>query len=426
MLRISVPSRSRASSHTWLRGAVLALVGVAAAGCSDSARFDSNPYASNRQAPPPQETTGAISSRPASTGRVESQPLPAPNRPATVASSSGVANGGPGLGAYRPGTADTTGSVPARPAPAPTGHWTWDGGSPVTVGYGETIESIARKHGVPLSAIMEANGFTETSSIKPGQRVVIPRYVTASASTAVSPQAAAPARTGENVHVVAPGESLMGIARRHGVTLTALARANNIQPYAKISIGDRIAIPGGRAVAVRQEPALQLAQPRTVPSEKVVASAPPQNARVATSETHTTESVTPAAEPAGSMPSFRWPVHGRVIAGFGAKPNGVQNDGINLAVPEGTPVKAADDGVVAYAGNELKGYGNLVLIRHANGYVSAYANASELLVKRGDTIKRGQVIAHAGQTGNVTSPQLHFEIRKGSTPVDPAKYLGGA
>jgi murein DD-endopeptidase MepM/ murein hydrolase activator NlpD len=119
-------------------------------------------------------------------------------------------------------------------------------------------------------------------------------------------------------------------------------------------------------------------------------------------------------------------VKGRIIANFGARPNGVQNDGINLAVPAGTPVHAADDGVVAYAGNELKGYGNLVLIRHANGYVSAYANASELLVKRGDTVKRGQVIANAGQTGNVTSPQLHFEIRKGSVPVDPTKYLGGA
>ena len=126
------------------------------------------------------------------------------------------------------------------------------------------------------------------------------------------------------------------------------------------------------------------------------------------------------------MPSFRWPARGRVIAGFGPKSGGGQNDGINLAVPEGTPIKAADDGVVAYAGNELKGYGNLVLIRHANGFVSAYAHASELLVKRGDTIKRGQVIAHAGQTGNVTSPQLHFEIRKGSTPVDPTKYLSGA
>jgi murein DD-endopeptidase MepM/ murein hydrolase activator NlpD len=151
-----------------------------------------------------------------------------------------------------------------------------------------------------------------------------------------------------------------------------------------------------------------------------------QTAHVAKEEPKTTETAVKAAEPSGAMPSFRWPARGRVIAGFGSKPNGAQNDGINLAVPEGTPIKAADDGVVAYAGNELKGYGNLVLIRHSNGYVSAYAHASELLVKRGDTIRRGQVIAHAGQTGNVTSPQLHFEIRKGSTPVDPTQFLGGA
>jgi murein DD-endopeptidase MepM/ murein hydrolase activator NlpD len=123
---------------------------------------------------------------------------------------------------------------------------------------------------------------------------------------------------------------------------------------------------------------------------------------------------------------FRWPVRGRVIAGFGPKSNGLQNDGINLAVPEGTPVKASEDGVVAYAGNELKGYGNLVLVRHSNGFVTAYAHASELMVKRGETVKRGQVIAKSGQTGSVTAPQLHFEIRKGATPVDPAQYLNGA
>ena len=119
-------------------------------------------------------------------------------------------------------------------------------------------------------------------------------------------------------------------------------------------------------------------------------------------------------------------MRGRVIAGFGPKPNGVPNDGINVAVPEGTPVKAAEDGVVAYAGNELKGYGNLVLVRHGNGFVTAYAHASELLVKKGDAVKRGQVIAKSGETGSVTSPQLHFEIRKGATPVDPAQYLNGA
>jgi murein DD-endopeptidase MepM/ murein hydrolase activator NlpD len=163
-----------------------------------------------------------------------------------------------------------------------------------------------------------------------------------------------------------------------------------------------------------------------MPVQKVASAVPTQTASVAKEEQpHKTDAVVKTAEPNGAVPSFRWPVRGRVIAGFGSKPNGTQNDGINLAVPEGTPVKAADDGVVAYAGNELKGYGNLVLIRHSNGFVSAYAHASEIMVKRGDNIKRGQVIAHAGQTGNVTSPQLHFEIRKGSTPVDPTQYLGG-
>jgi murein DD-endopeptidase MepM/ murein hydrolase activator NlpD len=121
-----------------------------------------------------------------------------------------------------------------------------------------------------------------------------------------------------------------------------------------------------------------------------------------------------------SAGNFRWPARGRVIAGFGA--NG-GNEGINIAVPEGTPVKAAEAGTVTYAGSEVKGYGNLVLIRHDNGFVSAYAHNSALSVKRGEQVKRGQVIATAGQTGNVTSPQLHFEIRKGATPVDPMKHL---
>jgi murein DD-endopeptidase MepM/ murein hydrolase activator NlpD len=175
-----------------------------------------------------------------------------------------------------------------------------------------------------------------------------------------------------------------------------------------------------------QAPPPQIARPQAAPPVQKVETAPVQTARMATEEPANTDTVVKQADAAGGLPSFRWPVKGRIISAFGAKTNGAQNDGINLAVPEGTPVKAAEDGVVAYAGNELKGYGNLVLIRHADGFVSAYANASELLVKRGDSVKRGQTIAHAGQTGNVTSPQLHFEIRKGSTPVDPTKYLGGA
>jgi murein DD-endopeptidase MepM/ murein hydrolase activator NlpD len=439
-------------------------MGAALAGCSNSSRFDT-PYGGGRQTqaqarPHSFETTGSIAARPAPTTRVTSQALPSVSAPATVSShSGGYSSGAQGLGAYRPAASinsnnEYTGSI-AQPA-APAGHWTWDGGQPVTVGAGETVETIARKHGVPASAIYETNGMTPASAMRPGQRLVIPRYVTSSAPQAAAPQMAAPARApayvpaqtaaagAENVHVVAPGESLIGIARRYGTTLGTLAKLNNIQPYTKVNIGDRITVPGYRrtaAVAPRPQvtrpapqPALpqvaapveqpRPAQPRVIAIDKA-SSMPAQTARIATPEPVKTETVVASAEPTGAMPSFRWPVHGRVISGFGAKANGTQNDGINLAVPEGTPVKAAEDGVVAYAGNELKGYGNLVLVRHANGYVSAYANAKELLVKRGDTIKRGQVIAHAGQTGNVTSPQLHFEIRKGSTPVDPTKYLSG-
>ena len=121
--------------------------------------------------------------------------------------------------------------------------------------------------------------------------------------------------------------------------------------------------------------------------------------------------------------SFRWPVRGRVISEFGARPDGGHNDGIDLAVPAGTSVLAAENGVVAYAGNELKGYGNLVLIRHANNWVSAYAHNEEILVKRGDKVRRGQVIAKAGATGAVSQPQVHFELRKGSRPVDPTKFM---
>jgi murein DD-endopeptidase MepM/ murein hydrolase activator NlpD len=418
LTRTKVESRPLA----WPRVAVLALVGVAAAGCADSARFDSSSYPNDR---PPQNVAAATPSYSAA-GRVEAQPLPAPSQPATVAAAPAPtytpASYTPSSGGYHSSgqSSDITGSA--------SGHWTWNGGSPVTVGHGETVESIARKHNVPVAALMQTNGIREPNQIRPGQRLVIPRYVSTAPKNA--PTYAAQPKTSGSVHVVKAGETLMSISRHTGVKVSALAKTNHIEPSKKLSVGDRLTIPqGGHQIAATSTPASpKVAEPRTVAPEKikVASAAPAQTVHVAKEEPRTTETVVKATEPTGGMPSFRWPVRGRVIAGFGSKPNGTQNDGINLAVPEGTPVKAADDGVVAYAGNELKGYGNLVLIRHSNGYVSAYAHASELLVKRGDTIKRGQVIAHAGQTGNVTSPQLHFEIRKGSTPVDPTQFLGGA
>ena len=113
----------------------------------------------------------------------------------------------------------------------------------------------------------------------------------------------------------------------------------------------------------------------------------------------------------------------RIIAPYGKRPDGTSNDGINLAVPMGAEVHAAEAGVVAYAGSEIKGLRNLLLIRHDNGWVSAYAHNDQLLVRRGDTVKRGQVIAKAGKSGSVEQPQVHFELRQGSKPVDPLPHL---
>ena len=385
-----------------------------------------------------------------------------------------MSGGGRGLGTYQP-NADVTGSVaqpprPAAQAPAtapahiapPTqarGNWDWDGGTAVTVAPGETVDIISSRYGVPSTAIAQANGLHAQAALRPGQRLVIPRYnfshnnmATGSVPAQRSAQSSAntPARpaaaVASNVHVVAPGETLTKIARTYRKSVVEIASANNIAPHTLVKMGDRIVIPGARATAP-----VAAAAPGTVPMAAaapvayVPAAAPPRVAapaqqRVVAAEppTLTARVLTPAADnpakdetgtataDAGGAGGFRWPVRGRIITGFGPKPTGQQNDGINLAVPEGTPVKAAEDGVVAYAGSELKGYGNLVLVRHSNGYVTAYAHASELMVKRGDAIKRGQVIAKSGQTGNVTSPQLHFEIRKGASPVDPMQFLTGA
>ena len=131
----------------------------------------------------------------------------------------------------------------------------------------------------------------------------------------------------------------------------------------------------------------------------------------------------PDANDLGDAPAFVWPVSGDVISGFGATGNGQRNDGINIATASGTPIHAAAAGTVTYSGNELKDYGNLVLIKHDGGYVTAYAHADKLIVNRGDYVAKGQVIGYAGSTGDVTQPQLHFEIRHDTQPVNPRPLL---
>lgn len=435
-------------SAFWPQVVALSLIGIGAASCSDSGRF-SDTFGSDPATHP--AVTGSISTQPRS-GPVVSRPLPP-----IASADTGVSGGGRGMGSYQPGGSEVTGSVvAAAPPPPPPPTWTWEGGTAIIVAPGETLDTIARKHGVPAYAIMQANNIRNPATVHAGQHLVIPRYHPSSTAYARPPVGYAPplsrtasvprsvpvepprmalART-DGVHVVSPGETLNSIARLYGKSVMALAKANRIPPDTMVRVGERIIIPDVRTLPRAEAPRIapprvEAQRPEPAPEHRQVATAEPQHSAWNASPVEPTPAVAQqspvkTAEPVAALPSFRWPVRGRIIAGFGPSPNGLQNDGIDLAVPKGTPIKAADDGVVAYAGDELKGYGNLVLIRHDNGYVTAYAHAGEILVKRGETVKRGQVIAKSGETGNVKSPELHFEIRKGATPVDPARFLSGA
>jgi murein DD-endopeptidase MepM/ murein hydrolase activator NlpD len=387
-------------------------------------------------------------------------PPPAVSAPQSypVAAGGGVSGGGRGVGSYAPPAQprlETTATVPSRSVAAAQPA----GGTKIIVGTSDTLDVLAKRYHVTPQAILAANGYKGPRTLSPGQQLIIPHPgATAAApapapAPALAPVAAAPAMAPAakpvaavaappSTHFVNHGDTLASIARKNHISAAELARANGLDPSAKLKLGTRLTVPGAKTAAVAAPVAaapvaaapvagtLQPVAAAPAPAMKMAAAAPVQSARLAQAtanvEEKPAETPAKAAEATGALPTFRWPVRGKVVTSYGAKTNGKSNDGINLAVPEGTPVKAAEDGVVAYSGNELKGYGNLVLVRHSNGYVTAYAHASELLVKRGDTIKRGQVIAKSGQSGEVASPQLHFEIRKGSNPVDPLQFLNGA
>jgi murein DD-endopeptidase MepM/ murein hydrolase activator NlpD len=400
------------------RLAVLASISVAAVSCSsDTHRFESDKFfRSSKVQAPANEVTGSVPQRQAA---IQSAPLPPPPN----ASAPGTA----------PARSNAAGSV--QQTTTAKRAWNWEGGTAITVQKGDTIDGLVTRYGVPASAIAEANNIPNGTALRPGQKLVIPKYEAtgstlprtgANAPHTPAPVIAAPATsTSQHVHVVAPGETLMALSRKYQKPLAELAKANSIEPHTMVKVGDRIVIPGVRPQAAVKPAATVAQQAKPAAAAPKVAAVPAAtpSAAMVTPAAHEPEPPKAKTDVTAALPKFRWPVNGRVITAFGPKPSGQQNDGINVSVPEGTPIKAAEDGVVAYAGNELKTYGNLVLVRHSNGYVTAYAHASEIMVKRDDPVKRGQIIAKAGQTGNVAAPQLHFEIRKGSTPVDPAPFL---
>jgi murein DD-endopeptidase MepM/ murein hydrolase activator NlpD len=425
--------------------AALALIAFGVAGCSADVqgRFQqssiANPFGYQGEAtgsvpaaaPAPQAEQRELPQYARPHSQVQSSALPPPAVAApqtTPVASYGVSGGGRGIASYTPPAKpklESTGTVAPRSVAAahPQGRTT------IIVGTSDSLEVLAQRYHVTAAAILAANGYKGPRTLSPGQQLIIPN-----ANTIAAPVAAAPATravASASVHVVNHGDTLAGIAHRNHISVNELARANNLEANAPLKQGARLTVPAARTaeaapVAAQPIPTTTIGGPKLA---AVTPAAPQQSAHYAQANPAPESVEAPAPKPSettSALPTFRWPVRGKVITGYGAKTNGKANDGINVAVPEGTPVKAAEDGVVAYSGNELKGYGNLILVRHSNGFVTAYAHASELLVKRGDTIKRGQVIAKSGQSGEVGSPQLHFEIRKGSAPVDPLQFLNGA
>ncbi len=353
----------------------------------------------------------------------------------------------------------------------------------VDVQPGDSLFAIAKRHNVSIAALMDVNQL-KSPNLKPGQKLALPATpgarkpavrtetkvasagaalpaiapvvtqapTAAPASIAVAPPALPSALSGEwtGSYTVKSGDSLYNVARANKVQLAELQRVNGIADPTKVRPGTVLKIPGVAGASGSDASRVVVAAAvtsgvGTTMSPKII-NAPPAIGAPAlpASSDPTVAPVTPTATPnvapvaekpplvtvaapsagaAAANAKFRWPVQGQVLSGFGKRADGTQNDGIDIAVPAGTDVHAASAGTVAYAGSELKGYGHLILLRHDNGWVSAYAHASEILVKRGDAITRGQVIAKSGQSGTVTQPQLHFELRQGSKPVDPTPHL---
>lgn len=310
-------------------------------------------------------------------------------------------------------------------------------GGTVRVEQGMTLYSISRANGLTVAQLAAANGIEPPYTVSTGRVLRIPGVAQARAPKPsfdsqdefASDEPVKKASGGR--HKVVGGETLFSLGRKYGVSPFAIADMNGLSHDQSLSVGQSLRVPGGKGKSiVSKVPAVEESEQIASNDDLVETDDTEQSL---TLKKPVLDEEVPIAKPvqqqtaeidaAPTMGSMRWPVKGKIISEYGAKPNGLKNEGINIAVPEGTGVRAAESGVVAYAGNELKGYGNLVLIRHEGGWVTAYAHAKELFVKRGDIVKRGDVIAKAGQTGSVASPQLHFEVRKGATAMDPLKFL---
>ena len=234
----------------------------------------------------------------------------------------------------------------------------------IKVRKGDTIYALSRRHDVTVREIIRANPLKPPYLLYPGQKLK---------------------SSGTGLHVVRKGDTIYSLSRKYRVDMTSFARLNRLKRPFILSIGQKLKVPGG-----------------IVPRTRRAALPPP---------------------PPRSGKGFMWPVKGPLLSSYGPKAKGYHNDGINIAAKTGSYVRAAESGVVVHAGRKIKGFGQLILLRHSNGWITAYAHNSVILIKKGQSVKRGQAIARVGSSGGVKRPQLHFEMRKGARAVNPVKYL---
>ena len=278
----------------------------------------------------------------------------------------------------------------------------------IRVKAGDTIYSLSKRYQVTMRDLIIENDLSAPFKIFPDQLLKFRQPI---------------------IHIVVPGETIFSLAHRHGVEVRTLVSFNRLEPPFQIYPGDKVMIPGRTETNVKQLTNLKkviknhkriLPFPKPKPTSRGFVLSSNQNEN----KDENIKTIVKLSVPVSrSEKNFLWPARGRIISNFGPRLGGLHNDGINIAAPKGTPILAADHGVVAYAGNGLKGFGNLILIKHSGGWVTAYAHTEKIFVRRGTQVKRGQKIATVGNTGGVKKPQLHFEVRKGSRAVDPRKEL---
>ncbi len=295
---------------------------------------------------------------------------------------------------------------------------------------GDTVEGISNILGVDERSLANANGLQKPYHMRVGQILTVPGGIGGDVRPSHS--------MAQNPYKVPPSEP--GFVDSAPPPRSAISAAPLPPPPGIESSNSAGSLPF-------RPPTPPQSQPAATPAPNMASAAPPRNLaapqpeRPISSPTALAPVQTPAAAVApppqavaalpaapaltGGEPHFHKPVSGAIVLAFGADSAGQVNDGINIAAPAGTPVQAAEAGTVIYTGNELAGFGNLILVRHAGGWVTAYGHLATMTVQRGATVTQGQTIGTVGQTGSVSSPQVHFEIRQGSKPVDPAPLLKG-